>query len=307
MLSIENVSFSYDVPLLSDVSFDLKESEFIGVVGESGSGKTTLLKIIAGLIDPNEGNVFFENEKVKGPAELLIPGHDEIKLVNQDFSLDLYHTVRENIREKILYLKKEDREELIEELLDLMELKKIEQQQAINLSGGEQQRLAFARALACEPKVLLLDEPFAHLDFKLKNKITNYLLDLKFIRGLSVIIVTHNGEEVLSMSDRIIHFGDGKINRIDSAENFYFQPRSKQEAMHFGMINEVEVRLEKKLFRPNDYSLMKTNDFKDELEVKFIGSQFAGPYYLNFFTFESNQLVLFSDKILNDVKRIFIK
>ena len=307
MLSIENVSFSYDVPLLSDVSFDLKESEFIGVVGESGSGKTTLLKIIAGLIDPNEGNVFFENEKVKGPAELLIPGHDEIKLVNQDFSLDLYHTVRENIREKILYLKKEDREELIEELLDLMELKKIEQQQAINLSGGEQQRLAFARALACEPKVLLLDEPFAHLDFKLKNKITNYLLDLKFIRGLSVIIVTHNGEEVLSMSDRIIHFGNGKINRVDSAENFYFQPSSKQEAMHFGMINEVEVRLEKKLFRPNDYSLMKTNDYKDELEVKFIGAQFAGPYYLNFFTYETTQIVLFSDNVMTEVVKIYIK
>jgi iron(III) transport system ATP-binding protein len=307
MLSIKKVSFAYNTPILSGVTFDLNEKEFIGIVGESGSGKTTLLKIIAGLIEPIEGNVFFENEKVKGPSELLIPGHDEIKLVNQDFSLDLYHTVRENIREKILYLKKEEREELIEELLDLMELKTIEQQQAISLSGGEQQRLAFARALACEPKVLLLDEPFAHLDFKLKNKITNYLLDLKFIRGLSVIIVTHNGEEVLSMSDRIIHFGNGKINRVDSAENFYFKPISKQEAMHFGMINEVQVGDDKKLFRPNDYRLEFSSEFNQELKVVYTGSQFTGPYYLNFFTFEGEQIVLFSENVMTELVKIYIK
>ena len=106
MLQLNSIAFSYDFPIFKNVSFEIGEGEIIGIVGNSGAGKTTLLKVIAGLIDPSCGEVLFEGEKVKGPSQNLVPGHDEIKLVNQDFGLDIYHTVKENIREKALYLPK---------------------------------------------------------------------------------------------------------------------------------------------------------------------------------------------------------
>jgi len=306
MLQLSNVNFEYDRKILTDISFSLGEGEFLGIVGDSGVGKSTLLKLIGGLLDVSSGEIVFENKKVVGPNVLLIPGHPDIKLVNQDFDLDLYHSVRENIREKILYLSKEEREEMIDELLDLMELTSIQNNQAILLSGGEQQRLAFARALACEPKILLLDEPFAHLDYRLKNKLIRYLLDLKFIRKMSAIIVSHNGEEVLSLSDSIIHLSKGEMERKDIGSNFYFYPTNKEEALLFGEINELQVNGDEILFRPTAFQLM---NFKNAIpvDVKFIGSQFAGAYCINYFTYNDEQFVLYSSKALTEVSTIFIE
>lgn len=306
MLKLNNVSLAFDTPIIHDVSFELARGEFIGIIGKSGVGKTTLLKIIAGLLNLSKGEVLLNGEKVEGPSRKLIPGHEEIKLVNQDFDLDLYHTARENIREKILFLIKEEREEKIDELLDLMEIKHLEEQKAINISGGEQQRLAFARALASEPKVLLLDEPFAHLDFRLKNKIQDYLLNLKFEKGLSVIIVSHNGEEVLSVSDKVIHFENGTIKRIDTPMNFYNNPDSINEALLLGPANEIVIDDETILFRPNAYSILKSEN-KRKLNVTFIGAQFAGAYYFNYFYYNDKKIVLYADSIIKEVKNIYLK
>ena len=307
MLKLNNVSLAFDKPIINNVSFELSEGEFIGVVGESGVGKTTLLKIISGLVNLSDGEVLLNEEKVEGPSRKLIPGHEEIKLVNQDFDLDIYHTVRENIREKILFLSKEEREEKIEELLKLMEIKHLEEQKAINISGGEQQRLAFARALASEPKVLLLDEPFSHLDFRLKNKIQNYLLSLKFQKGLSVIIVSHNGEEILSVSDKVIHFENGSVKRIDTPVNFYNNPESLNEALLFGAVNELNISDETILFRPNAYSILSSNkDNKREVNLSFIGAQFGGAFYLNYFYCGDKKIVLYADYVMDDIKSIYI-
>ena len=306
MLKLNNVSLAFDTPIIHDVSFELSAGEFIGIVGKSGVGKTTLLKILSGLLNLSKGEVLLNGERVEGPSRKLIPGHEEIKLVNQDFDLDLFHTVRENIREKILFLTKDEREDRVDELLDLMEIKHLEQQKAINISGGEQQRLAFARALASEPKVLLLDEPFAHLDFRLKNKIQDYLIKLKLVKGLSVIIVSHNGEEVLSVSDKVIHFENGTIKRIDTPLNFYNNPDSVTEALFFGPVNEIVIDDETILFRPNAYSILKSEN-KRELNVTFIGAQFAGAYYLNYFYCNDKKIVLYADSIIEDVKNIYLK
>ena len=307
MLQLNSIAFSYDFPIFKNVSFEIGEGEIIGIVGNSGAGKTTLLKVIAGLIDPTCGEILFEGEKVKGPSKNLVPGHDEIKLVNQDFGLDIYHTVKENIREKALYLPKKERDELVDELLDLIELTHLSDQKALLLSGGEQQRLALARALAGEPKLILLDEPFVHLDGRLRLKISNYLLQMKEIRSTSFILVSHDGGEMLSLANRIIHFSNGEIRRVGSPEEFYNNPISKEEGELFGIINVLTINGEEVLFRPTEFQISKEFN-ENQIVVKFVNSRFAGDYFINYFQTENGeQVILYHSESLKNEKKIIIK
>jgi iron(III) transport system ATP-binding protein len=312
MLQIDSLSFSYEEPIFQDVSFSLGVGEIIGIVGQSGAGKTTLLKVIAGILEPSSGQVSLEQEIVRGPAYNLVPGHPEIKLVDQDFALDLHHTVRENIREKVLYLPLPAREELIDELLDLIELQHLAAQKAILLSGGEQQRLALARALAGEPKVILLDEPFAHLDGRLRQKIASYLVQMREIRGTSFLLVSHDGEEILSLADRIIHFSKGALVRMDIPEAFYFLPNNYEEAELFGRVNKVSLQGESVLFRPTEFELpCRPSSMWDPLEnlivVTFLGARFAGSHYINYFRTDQNEkIILYHQTALKNEKEIII-
>lgn len=307
MLRINSISFFYQEPLFQDVNFEIGKGEIIGIVGNSGVGKTTLLKVIAGLLDASSGEIIFEDEAVHGPSKNLIPGHQEIKLVNQDFDLDLYQTVKENINGKILHLPQKERAEFIEELVDLIELKHRSNQKAILLSGGEQQRLALARAIASEPKLLLLDEPFVHLDGRLKMKTSNYLIQMKEVRDMSIILVSHDGTEVLSFADRIIYFSNGGISRIASPLEFYFSPKNYEEAEIFGIINSVKINNKEILFRPIEFEI---GNYKTGLgiEVEFLGSQFAGTHFVNYFqTVNKEKIILFHNKSLDEEKEIIIK
>lgn len=307
MLELKQISFSYNNPIFKNVCFEVGEGEIIGIVGNSGAGKTTLLKVIAGLLDATTGDVVFEGKNVTGPSQNLVPGHDEIKLVNQDFGLDLHQTVKENIRGKALYLPMKERDELVGELLDLIELSHLSDQKAILLSGGEQQRLALARALVGEPKLILLDEPFVHLDGRLRMKISNYLLQMKSIRGTSFILVSHDGGEMLSLANRIIHFSEGEISRIASPEEFYFSPKTKEEGELFGIVNSIELKGEEVLFRPVEFEISSQKE-ENEIEVSFLGSQFAGAHFINYFqTDKKEQIILYHTESLNNEKKIIVK
>ena len=189
MLRVEHISKSWcGKPLLNNISFEVNSGECIVIFGKSGGGKSSLLKIIAGIELPDEGSILVDGEVQVKSNEQLIPGNPIIKLVNQDFSLDLYHRVEENIRLKILHLTHAEQDELCEELLDLMELTELRHEKALTLSGGEQQRLALARALALRPRYLLLDEPFAHLDFALKTRVEQYILTKKSVIHVTSLI-----------------------------------------------------------------------------------------------------------------------
>lgn len=303
MLSVENIHLHYEQQVLNGISMSISAGEIIGIAGHSGAGKTSLLKIIAGLADATEGFVYLNGKRIVGPALRLIPGHPEVQLVNQDFSLDIYQTVEENIKGKILHLSKTVQQQFSEELLDLMELSDHKHRQAYTLSGGEQQRLAIARALALEPTVLLLDEPFVHLDAQLRMRLTSYLIELKNVRNMSIIIVSHNSEELLSLTDRIVYLKNGIIQRIAKPMEFYYKYKTIGEARMFGIINRVKLNEKNHYFRPDEYSTENP-----EIVVNFVRAIFMGGYYLNEFIQEKgNKIVLLNNEPLQYVKGISIK
>lgn len=305
MLSVENIYLSHDRPLLKGIFLSVSEGEIIGIAGNSGVGKTSLLKIIAGLADADKGMVLLKGKRVTGPSMRLIPGHPEIQLVNQDFSLDSYQTTEENIKGKILHLPQVIQHGFTEELLDLVELSHVKTRQAHTLSGGEQQRLAIARALALEPGLLLLDEPFVHLDPQLRIRLITYLIELKKVRKMAIIIVSHNSEELLSLTDRIVYLKDGKISRIAKPFDFYYRYKTVSEARIFGIVNRAKLIGKTIYFRPDEYEI-DASDFP-EIKVEFIRPVFMGSYYLNEFLIGKNKkIVLLHKEPLNDVRGIKI-
>jgi ABC-type multidrug transport system ATPase subunit len=224
MIELKNIGLKYSSWILKDLNLSIHKGETVGLIGRSGSGKTSLLKLIACQVEPTEGGVYFNEMKLVGPVHKLIPGYNDIQLIDQDFGLEPYHTVEENIKEKILNLHLEDRNEMVQELLGLLELNHVKNQKAKNLSGGEQQRVAIARALACEPEVLLLDEPFVHLDQNIKIKIITYLKKLAKIRQMTLILASHDGSELMGFVDRVIHIEKGVVKREAVIEEMFYSP-----------------------------------------------------------------------------------
>lgn len=307
MIRFKDVTFVRERLILDNVSFEVKKGEVFGIVGASGVGKSTLLSLLCGLEDVSKGEIYFEKQIVAGPSQRLIAGHPEIQLVNQEFELDLYHTVRENIGMKMNHLPIGLRGEFTEELLELMDLKQCEQQKAISLSGGEKQRLAILRALALEPKVIVLDEPFSHLDGTIKRKLLVYISQLKKTRKTTFLLVSHDGEEMMTLADRVLYLADRKVQRIDVPSEFYNYPQSMAEGLLFGDLNEVRINRKKHLFRPNAYRITPDELCTNLLHVRFLSASFSGFYYKNYFLVgRNNRIVLYHTNLLNDVKEIYI-
>lgn len=305
MLTIKSVSHAYDRPILEDIKLSVKAGQVISIVGRSGAGKSTLLKIIAGKTLPDTGDVFLEDEVVS--KQRLISGHPEIGLVNQDFKLDEYHTVEENIRLQILHLKEKIRDKFVEELLSLVGLVGQRAQQARLLSGGEQQRLAIARMLAKEPKLILLDEPFSHLDQFLRNKLINYLLDLRDIRNISIVLVSHDGAEVLGLSDKIYFLKNGKLRLKGEPFQLYYNYKTLEEGKMFGPVNSVKIGDKRILFRPDEFSQDEVVEGR-ELIVKFDRSHFNGVLFENHFLTTNNEsVVLYQFSSMKNVEKIYVQ
>lgn len=302
MLELNNVGIIREDWVLRNIDLKLKFDQRYGVIGKSGAGKTTLLKSMSGLIDLNAGEVLFDGTKIIGPQEKLIPGYEEIQLVNQDFAIEPYHTVFENVKEKVLSRHIETQIDLVDEYLELVELNDIRHRKAHLLSGGEQQRLSIARALASEPKVLLLDEPFVHIDQRLRRKILHYIKELQEIREMLVVMVSHDGSELMGFANEIIYLLNGSIARQDSASNVYYSPSSKEEGQLLGEVNQIELNGEVVIFRPNQYSFDSPN-----LNLEYISSEDIGHAFLNYFRLDDGkEVILASMSVMNDVEKIRI-
>jgi len=166
MLQVHKLSFGYSEKnlVLNNFNFSLKKGEHLCVMGESGCGKSTLLKLIYGLLDVNKGSIFWDEKQVLGPAFHLVPGMDFFKYVAQDFDLMPYTSVAENISKFLSRFHPEESEKRTNELLEVIEMTDFKNNKVKNLSGGQKQRVAIGRALAKEPELLLLDEPFGQID-----------------------------------------------------------------------------------------------------------------------------------------------
>ena len=307
MFSIQGIYFERATrSILTNIQLTVKKGEMLGLVGPSGAGKSTLLHILAGLLDASKGTVKLDGELILGPKDRLVPGHPEVQLVNQEFGLDLYHTVRENLIVKANHLTKEIRDQFADELLDLLGLTSIANSQAVYISGGEKQRLALGRALIMEPKVILLDEPFAHMDAHIKRKVVHYLQALKKTRKTSFVFVTHDGQDVLGLADKIAYFSEGEIQRLDTPRLFYEQPSSYQEALFFGEVNRLKIDKKEVLFRPHQFSLNASKG-TNKMFVNFQFSTYYGGFVQSTFKVNKKEIIVLNhSESLNNVQEIYI-
>jgi ABC-type sulfate/molybdate transport systems ATPase subunit len=241
MLTIKNISFSYkQTTVISNISFEIKPGENVALIGESGSGKSTLLKLIYGHFDLDSGNIFWKNHQILGPKYNLVVGYDFIKYLSQEFDLMPYTTVAENIGKYLSYLYPENKQERIEELIDVVELNGFTDTKVKHLSGGQKQRVALAQALAKQPELLLLDEPFSNIDnFKkqsLRRKVFRFLKE----QNISCLVATHDKNDVLGFADRVLVLNNHQIIENNSVAHLYQNPKNKLVASFFGEYNYLE-------------------------------------------------------------------
>ena len=224
--------------MLRGISLSIKRREFVTLLGPSGCGKTTTLRIIGGFEQPDSGDVFFDGKRLND----VPPYQREINTVFQRYALFPHLNVAENIAFG-LHIKKLSRDEIkrkTAEMLELVGLRGFENRDVTSLSGGQQQRVAIARALVCEPRVLLLDEPLGALDLKLRKDMQIELKRIQQRTGITFIYVTHDQEEALTMSDRIVVMNHGVIQQVGSPTDIYNEPENAFVADFIGESNIID-------------------------------------------------------------------
>lgn len=239
-LKIENISKIFEKGRgVKNISFQLEKGELVSFLGPSGCGKTTLLNIIGGFVKNDSGSIYLEDKDITEYP----PEKREIVTVFQNYALFPHMNVVENVKYGLKYrgYNKEEQIKLAKEYLKIVGLEGYEKNSVGELSGGQQQRVALARALVLQPKILLLDEPFSNLDAKLKIAMREEIKELQKRLGISMIFVTHDQEEALSISDRIVVMSNGEIVQIGKPEEIYYSPKNRYVAEFIGKINFLEI------------------------------------------------------------------
>lgn len=229
MLTVENLTKKYgDVEALKGLTLEVFLSEILAVVGPSGCGKTTFLRLIAGLETPDEGRILIDGAEVSTQTQMVVPYKRRLSMIFQDLALWPHMTVREHI-EFILKKEKLSRNDIrirIDRILKDVNLNGYNNRRPHELSGGEKQRLAIARALASNPTYLLMDEPFSNLDSILKEELQDLVIRLKNSFQMGIIYVTHNVEEALVLADRIAIMNKGRLEQIDIKDRVLKNPKN---------------------------------------------------------------------------------
>lgn len=301
LIEFRNIVKNFDGQIvLKGVNLDIYEKEFVTLLGPSGCGKTTLLRILGGFLDADEGNVIFDGEEISQKP----PYERELNTVFQKYALFPHLNVYENIAFglKINKLSKDIIDQKVMKMLKLIGLEGFEKKNTTLLSGGQQQRVAIARALVNEPKVLLLDEPLAALDLKLRKEMQYELKRIQQEVGITFIFVTHDQEEALTMSDKIVVMKNGEIQQVGTPQEIYNEPANRYVANFIGesniipgvMLEDYKVRFDDITFecvdfgfkeneqvdvviRPEDIDIVDVKDGKMTGEVRSV--LFKGVHY----------------------------
>ncbi len=241
LVQVQNVSKSFGkVNAVKGVSLEIDQGKFFSLLGPSGCGKTTLLRLIAGFEIPNSGKILIDNKSMDGVEPNLRPTN----MVFQNYAIFPHLNVEQNVsyglRKKNLSTAEKDK--MISQVLELVGLTGLNQRSANALSGGQKQRVALARALILKPKVLLLDEPLSALDKKLREQMQLELRHLQRAVGITFILVTHDQEEALTMSDKVAVMFDGEVEQVDSPRELYERPASQRVASFIGDMNFINEK-----------------------------------------------------------------
>lgn len=303
MLKIDNLNYNYpgfEENVLTNINFEVQKGEVISVIGESGSGKSTLLKLIYGLLDFNDGEIKYGDKKLKGPLYNLIPGHKMMKYVAQDYDLLDFVTVGENVGKFLSNFDLALKQKNIDEALDVVELTHFKHVFPNKLSGGQRQRVSLARALAQEPAVLLLDEPFSNLDQTLKLSIREKIMNWCRRHQITVIFTTHDLSDAFYTSDKILVLENGNMIQFDEIENVRKFPKNEYAARLFGYVNVLRSEESKKLsihtttsvvIYPEEIKISTNGNFSG----KVIETKFQGRDYLINFSYQDLELYAYFD------------
>ena len=268
IVQLKNITKTFDdTQILKPTNLNIYEGEFLTFLGPSGCGKTTTLRIIAGLETPTEGSVLLQGQDVTA----LPPYKRNVNTVFQNYALFPHMNVFDNVAFGLVE-KKWDKaaiREKVTEMLELVQLGKMEKRRPSQLSGGQKQRVAIARALANNPKVLLLDEPLGALDLKLRKQMQFELKALQKKLGTTFVYVTHDQEEALTMSDRIVIMNKGRFEQVGTAREIYEHPKTRFVADFIGESNIFEASIKEERDEHGLLTLMMENG-----HVKAVGEGF---------------------------------
>lgn len=303
MLEIKNLHFSYEenIPIFEDLNISFERGKIIALVGESGCGKSTLLSLIYGLYDWKEGEIIFEGRKLLGPKGNLVPGEADMKLVAQNYDLMPYATVAENVGKFISNIQMNEKKSRVNEVLGVVGMQDFADILPKKLSGGQQQRVAIARALSVPQKLILLDEPFSNLDYSRKVELRESLFDYAKKEKISMIISTHEIEEIMPWIDQIIILKNGKIIQNGTPEYIYQNPENEYVARLF---SEVNIFSEEE---QNSFGLSHFVYYPTEIEILESGkeavledSRFSGGFYRNKALMGEKKIIFYTKSNLYD-------
>lgn len=287
LLHISGLNFSIEEnQIVKGFSFEINEGEIIAILGESGSGKSTILRLFAALEQPKSGTLLLDEERIIPPAEKLIAGNEKIKLVKQDFGLFPNISLRENIAYEVRFYEESYRNQRVGKLLKISGLDKISHRLPRQVSGGEQQRAVIARALADEPRLLLLDEPFSHLDSLNKSRLKAEILTTIQEEKCGCVFVTHEVNDAFGIANKMVVIRKGKTLQIGTPVDIYERPESTYTAELTGscnLLSVAEIKLLKGDSKETETTFMIRPEWLIEDENGFLCSvktvTFSGHFY----------------------------
>ena len=309
MLQVKNITFSYaKEKTINKINFNLEKGKTIAIIGESGCGKSTLLKLIYGLEDLDEGTIFWNEAQILGPKFHLVPGMDFMKYLAQDFDLMPFTTVSENIGKFLSNVNLEKKQQRIDELLVVVEMTEFSKIKVKNLSGGQMQRVALARVLARNPEVLLLDEPFSHIDNFRKNSLRRKIFSYLKQNQITTLIATHDSTDILSFSDQVMVMKKGSSIEINSPLEIYNSPKNQYTASLFSEVNQISALFfdskidEVVLVYPHQLQIVS----KSNLLVQIQKNYFRGTHYLVETLHETNIIYFENHEPIKENELVYI-